>query len=123
VRITGWISSDSVRDEILAARRIGSAKLRGGPARCHHGGDGAQKARAQHLRGRNPELVRTGETGWLFPAGSLDDLVAAMEDCLSRSGEEIQQMGDAGFKRVIEYHSIDIEAAKLARLFRLSTPS
>jgi hypothetical protein len=42
-----------------------------------------------------------------------------MEDCLSKSVEEIRRMGDAGYNRVMERHSIDIEAAKLAELFRL----
>jgi glycosyltransferase involved in cell wall biosynthesis len=69
-----------------------------------------------------PELLRAGESGWLFPAGSLDELVSAMEDCLSRSVEEIQRMGDAGYERVTRLHSIDVEAAKLADLFRSSTP-
>ena len=67
-----------------------------------------------------PELVLGGENGWLFPAGSLDELARAIEDCLSKSEEEIQRMGDAGYGRVIECHSVDIEAAKLAALFRSS---
>jgi len=65
-----------------------------------------------------PELVRPGENGWLFPAGSVDELTNAMEDCLSRPPEELQRMGDAGYSRVIARHSIDVEAGKLAELFR-----
>jgi colanic acid/amylovoran biosynthesis glycosyltransferase len=56
----------------------------------------------------------------LFPAGSLDELATAIEDCLSRSEEDIQRMGEAGYLRVIERHSVDIEAAKLGALFRSS---
>jgi colanic acid/amylovoran biosynthesis glycosyltransferase len=29
----------------------------------------------------------------------------------------LQRMGDAGHQRVVERHSVDIEAAKLAKLF------
>jgi len=64
-----------------------------------------------------PELVRPGETGWLFPAGSVDELTKAMEDCLSRPLDELQRMGDAGHNRVIARHSIDTVASKLAELF------
>jgi glycosyltransferase involved in cell wall biosynthesis len=67
-----------------------------------------------------PELVLPGENGWLFPAGSIDELTDAMEDCLSRSPEELKKMGDAGYLRVWQRHSIDAEAAKLAGLFRNS---
>jgi glycosyltransferase involved in cell wall biosynthesis len=67
-----------------------------------------------------PELVLPGENGWLFPAGSVDDLATAMEDCFSKSPSELKQMGDAGYIRVMKFHSIDTEAAKLAELFRNS---
>src|ERR1700733_4552546 len=65
-----------------------------------------------------PELVKTGENGWLIPAGSICDLTAAMEDCLARSSDDIERMGDAGRRSVIERHSIDIEAGKLANHIR-----
>jgi glycosyltransferase involved in cell wall biosynthesis len=64
-----------------------------------------------------PELVRPGENGWLFPAGSLNDLVDSLEECLATSIEDLQKLGDAGFERVIARHSIDVEAGKLAQLF------
>jgi len=38
-----------------------------------------------------PELVRSGESGWLFPAGSVDELVLAMQDCLVRPAAQLQQ--------------------------------
>ena len=69
-----------------------------------------------------PELVRPGENGWLFPAGSIDALAAAMEDILSRSAEELRVMGDAAHARVRERHSVDVQAAKLGALFRESSP-
>jgi colanic acid/amylovoran biosynthesis glycosyltransferase len=64
-----------------------------------------------------PELVRPGENGWLFPCGSVEDLADAMDDCLAKPLEELQRMGDAGHERVVARHSIDTEAAKLAKLF------
>jgi len=67
-----------------------------------------------------PELVRHGETGWLIPAASVDELASAMEDCLSRAPEELWRMGELGHRRVIARHSIDEQGAKLAELFRAS---
>jgi colanic acid/amylovoran biosynthesis glycosyltransferase len=118
VRITGWISSDGVRDEILAARALVLPTFAEGlPVVIMEAMALRRPVLSTYVAGI-PELVRPGENGWLFPAGSLDDLTAAMEDCLSRSAEEIRRMGDAGYDRVVERHSIDVEAAKLADLFR-----
>ena len=69
-----------------------------------------------------PELVRSGEDGWLIPAGSLDDLVAAIENCLLAPASELERMGETARARVLERHSIDREAGKLALLFAGSGP-
>jgi colanic acid/amylovoran biosynthesis glycosyltransferase len=120
VRITGWISSDGVRDEILAARALVLPTFAEGlPVVIMEAMALRRPVLSTYVAGI-PELVRDGENGWLIPAGSIDELIAAMEDCLSKSAEEIQRMGNAGHRRVIERHSIDVEAAKLAELFRSS---
>jgi colanic acid/amylovoran biosynthesis glycosyltransferase len=64
-----------------------------------------------------PELVLHGVHGWLFPAGDTDSIAAAMEDCLARPPDELSAMGEAARTRVLERHSIDIAAQKLAALF------
>jgi glycosyltransferase involved in cell wall biosynthesis len=118
IRITGWISSDSVRDEILAARALVLPTFAEGlPVVIMEAMALRRPVLSTYVAGI-PELVLDGENGWLIPAGSIDELMAAMEDCLSRSAEEIQRMGDAGHHRVIERHSVDVEAAKLADFFR-----
>ena len=65
-----------------------------------------------------PELVRPGREGWLFPAGDVDALVAALEEMLATPTETLEAMGQAAYVRVLERHAIDTEAAKLARLFK-----
>jgi colanic acid/amylovoran biosynthesis glycosyltransferase len=65
-----------------------------------------------------PELVRPGIDGWLFPAGSIDALTETIQNFLSTTDDELKTMGDAAYLRVIERHSINTEAAKLAVLFR-----
>ena len=37
-----------------------------------------------------PELVRPGETGWLVPAGDVDQLTAAMREMLDASIEDLR---------------------------------
>lgn len=119
IRITGWISSAKVRDEILAARALVLPSFSEGlPVVVMEAMALRRPVLATYVAGV-PELVSTGENGWLFPAGSVEALTDAMRDCLARRPEEIQTMGDAAYARVIEHHSIDNEVAKLARFFRI----
>ena len=118
VRITGWISSSVVRREILAARALVLPSFAEGlPVVIMEAMALRRPVLTTHIAGI-PELVLPGENGWLFPSGSIDDLTQAMQDCLACPGETLQRMGDAAHRRVIERHSIDTEAGKLAALFR-----
>jgi glycosyltransferase involved in cell wall biosynthesis len=117
VRITGWISSEQVREEILAARGLVQPSFAEGlPVVIMEAMALRRPVLATYVAGI-PELVQPGKNGWLFPAGDIDALAAAMEDLLSRSGEELRVMGEAAHARVLARHSIDIEAAKLAAFF------
>jgi glycosyltransferase involved in cell wall biosynthesis len=123
VRITGWISSDQVREEILAARGMVLPSFAEGlPVVIMEAMALRRPVLTTYVAGI-PELVRPGEDGWLFPAGSIDGLTAAMEDFLAKPDDELKKMGDAAYLRVMERHSIDTEAAKLAVLFRASSES
>jgi colanic acid/amylovoran biosynthesis glycosyltransferase len=118
IRITGWISGAAVRDEILAARALVQPSFAEGlPVVIMEAMALKRPVLATFIAGI-PELVRNGETGWLFPAAAIEDLASAMESCLSRTPEELQRMGERGQQRVIERHSIDDQAMKLAALFR-----
>ena len=118
VRITGWISSDQVRQELLAARAMVLPSFAEGlPVVIMEALALRRPVITTYIAGI-PELVSAGENGWLIPAGSVDALAAAMEDCLSCSPAEIEKMGDAGRRKVIERHAIDVEAAKLANFIR-----
>ena len=65
-----------------------------------------------------PELVRPGVDGWLFPAGDVEALEKALEDFLATPVDVLEGMGEAGRLRAQERHSVDVEAIKLAQLFR-----
>lgn len=117
VRITGWISSERVREEILAARGLVLPSFAEGlPVVIMEAMALRRPVLTSYVAGI-PELVIPGVNGWLFPAGDIDSLAAAMAECLSCSAAALQRMGEAAHARVLERHSIDIEAAKLAGLF------
>jgi glycosyltransferase involved in cell wall biosynthesis len=118
IRITGWISSDQVRKEILAARALVLPSFAEGlPVVIMEAMALRRPVLTTYVAGI-PELVRSGENGWLFPAGDIDELVVTMEDFLSRTIEELTVMGNAAHLRALARHSIDTEVAKLAGLFR-----
>lgn len=117
VRITGWISSNQVRAEILASRALVLPSFAEGlPVVIMEAMALRRPVFTTYVAGI-PELVRANENGWLFPAGDVHELAAILEECLSVSNETIRAMGESAYQRVLERHSIDIEAAKLAALF------
>jgi glycosyltransferase involved in cell wall biosynthesis len=114
VRITGWISSEDVRREILAARALVLPSFAEGlPIVIMEAMALRRPVLTTYIAGI-PELVQSGENGWLFPAGSLDELVNAMENCLRLPADDLQRLGDAAHRRVIARHAIDTEIKKLA---------
>jgi colanic acid/amylovoran biosynthesis glycosyltransferase len=117
VHITGWISNKEVRDEIVRARALVLPSFSEGLPVVIMEAMALRRPVLTTFIAGIPELVRPGENGWLFPAGSLDDLTDALEACLAMPVEELQKLGDAGYGRVIARHSIDVEAGKLADKF------
>lgn len=118
VRITGWIGSDTVRSEILAARALVLPSFAEGlPVVIMEAMALRRPVLSTYVAGI-PELVRPGREGWLFPAGDVDALVEALERMLATSPSELAAMGQAAHVRVLERHAIDIEAGKLARLIK-----
>jgi glycosyltransferase involved in cell wall biosynthesis len=117
VRITGWIGSAQVRDEIAAARALVLPSFAEGlPVVIMEAMALCRPVITTYVAGI-PELVRDGEDGWLVPAGDVDGLARAIEACLSASPDELAGMGRAAQARVIARHDIDRSAVKLARLF------
>lgn len=117
VRLTGSISTAKLREELLLARGLVLPSFAEGLPMVIMEAMALRRPVLTTYVAGIPELVRPGENGWLFPAGSIDELTAAMEDFLSRSTDELRVMGEAGYARAVERHSIDIEAAKLAVFF------
>lgn len=117
VRITGWIASGQVRDELLNARALVLPSFAEGlPVVIMEAMALRRPVLSTYVAGI-PELVQPGRTGWLFPAGDVDALADAMAECLAAPAEQLDAMGAAGRERVLQRHDVDTEAGKLFELF------
>jgi glycosyltransferase involved in cell wall biosynthesis len=67
-----------------------------------------------------PELVEHGVCGFLVPAASVEDLLAALRAVMEAPAAQLEAMGKAGMLRVAQMHDASVEAGKLAGLFRAS---
>jgi colanic acid/amylovoran biosynthesis glycosyltransferase len=113
VKITGWISSNQVREYMLSSRALVLASFAEGlPVVIMEAMSLKVPVLTTYIAGI-PELVIPDVTGWLIPAGSVDALVEAMMQCLDASQEKLQGMGAVGKERVIDRHNIDDQAALL----------
>jgi glycosyltransferase involved in cell wall biosynthesis len=118
VRITGWISGETVRAELLGARAMLLPSFAEGlPVVLMEALALGRPAITTYIAGI-PELVRDGTTGFLIPAGSLDALRAAIRRVLETPSSELAAMGRNGAAAVAERHDVKREAARLAELFR-----
>jgi colanic acid/amylovoran biosynthesis glycosyltransferase len=120
VRVTGHISSEQLREEILAARALVLPSFAEGlPMTIMEAMALSRPIISTYIAGI-PELVHPGEHGWLVPAGDVDALVHAMQACLDAPIDTLVRMGEAGNQRARAYHSVDTQAAQLANLFHAS---
>jgi colanic acid/amylovoran biosynthesis glycosyltransferase len=124
VRVTGWLSNQQIRDEILGARAlVMSSFAEGLPIVIMEAMVLRRPVLATYVGGI-PELVRHGQDGWLFPPGSIHDLAAAMRECIDAPASEIARMGAHARERALERHNIKTGAKMLKELFQhtLSRP-
>jgi glycosyltransferase involved in cell wall biosynthesis len=117
VRITGWISGEQVRSEILGARALVLPSFAEGlPVAIMEALSLRRPVISTYIAGI-PELVRPGQEGWLVPAGDSSALADALEACLGMGEAALEEMSRRGRARVLERHDIDREALKLRALF------
>lgn len=117
VEITGWAASSEVTRQVLSGRALIL------PSFAENLPLVIMEAMAMHRPviatyvGGIPELVLPGETGWLVPASSSDELALAIVQCLCATQEELVKMGQNAGERVWKSHDVDKEAIKLAQHF------
>ena len=123
VRVTGWISGEQVRKEILAARALVLPSFAEGLPVVLMEAMVLRRPVISTFVAGIPELVHAGEHGWLVPAGDVEALASAMQFCLDAPTDTLARMGEAARRRVLLRHDVDTEAAKLAALFRVDVAS
>lgn len=120
VLITGHISSAQLREEILAARGLVLPSFAEGLPMVIMEAMALRRPVISTFIAGIPELVQPGEHGWLVPAGDVEALTQAMRGCLEAPVGTLIRMGEAAYERVLAFHSVDKQAAQLARLFGAS---
>lgn len=120
VKITGWISSDQVRDELLRARALVLPSFAEGlPVVIMESMALKRPVLSTYVAGI-PELVLPGKNGFLIPAGSVNTIRDALYHILNIPDDELNQLGEEARKRVLERHDINSEVKKLVAYFQAS---
>jgi glycosyltransferase involved in cell wall biosynthesis len=117
IEMIGWANTDRIKREILAARALVLPSFAEGlPIVLMEAMILGRPVLSTYVAGI-PELVIDGKTGWLFPAGSQDELVSAMRACLETPSDILKIMGEFARKRALERHGIEEQADTLTALF------
>lgn len=117
VTITGWVSSDRVKQEIAAARALVLPSFSENmPVVIMEAFALGRPVISTYVAGI-PELVQPGKTGWLVPAGDQIALADAMREVLMAPTEQLVSMGAAGRLHIMRQHDAHKEAIKLKKLF------
>jgi glycosyltransferase involved in cell wall biosynthesis len=117
VKLLGWRSGAEVRREIESSKAMVLPSFAEGlPVVIMESLALGRPVISTYIAGI-PELVEDGVTGWLVPAGSVEALAEAIRQAMAAPLDELQRMGRVGAERVAEKHDVQIEAAKLVRLF------
>ena len=117
VRITGWISGEQTCNEILAARALVLPSFAEGLPVVIMEAMALRRPVISTFVAGIPELVHTGEHGWLVPPGDVEGLMHAMQVCLDMPTSVLDSMGKVAHERALSRHCINAEAAKLIQLF------
>jgi colanic acid/amylovoran biosynthesis glycosyltransferase len=118
MRITGRISSEQLHEEMLAARALVLPSFAEGLPMVIMEAMALKRPVISTFVAGIPELICPGEHGWLVPTGNVKALAHAMRMCLETPRETLEQMGTAAQQRVLARHDVDVQAAKLEKLFR-----
>jgi glycosyltransferase involved in cell wall biosynthesis len=121
VRIAGRVTSEQLRDEILAARALVLPSFAEGLPMVIMEAMALRRPIISTFVAGIPELVLPEQHGWLVPAGDVAALASAMRACLDLPVDSLRRMGEAARERVMVRHNVDAQAESLAGLFRKAT--
>ncbi len=120
VQVTGWLFNAAVVEQIRTARALVLPSFAEGlPVVLMEAMALGRPVISTFVAGI-PELVESGTSGWLVPAGDVEALVDAMQACLETPLGKLAEMGAAARRRVAARHDIEREVTRLAQLFTAS---
>lgn len=118
LRITGWISGEQVRQEILGGRALVLPSFAEGlPMVIMEAFALGRPVLTTYIAGI-PELVIDRENGWLIPAGSREAITTAILDVLRTEPAQLERMAAKGREAVRRHHYTPTETARLAEHVR-----
>lgn len=121
VKLVGWQTGEEVRAHLLGSRGLVLASFAEGlPVVIMEALALRRPVVTTHIAGI-PELVVPGETGWLVPAGDVEELANAMTDLLDAPAAVVERMADLGARLVARDHDVRTEAKKLLALIELGS--
>ena len=123
IEITGWATNTEVQQHLLASRAMVLPSFAEGlPVVIMEALALGRPVISTYIAGI-PELIESGECGWLVSAGSIEALTEKMRTALQLPVEELERMGKIGMARVKQQHDITQEASKLTTLFNYGNPT
>ena len=120
VRVTGYLSNQGVREELLASRALVLPSFAEGLPGVFFEALALGRPVISTYIAAHPELIEPGVNGWLVPAGAVESLVDAMAEALTADPADLERMGRAGAATVARQHDVSTQAKKLADLFSCS---
>jgi glycosyltransferase involved in cell wall biosynthesis len=118
IELAGWADEAAIKRHVLAARALVLPSFAEGlPVVIMEALALGRPVVSTYIAGI-PELVEPGRSGWLVPAGSVDELVKALEEVISATPERLAAMGATGRARVLERHDARKIAGHIATLLR-----
>lgn len=117
IELTGWGDEEAVRAAIIGSRAMVLPSFAEGLPVVIMEAMALERPVVTTYVAGIPELVRDGIDGLLVPAGDATALADAIERVMAMDATQLAEMGRTARERVRERHSIETEAAKLARLF------
>ena len=117
ISVTGWVSGEQVKAEIIAARALVLPSFSENmPVVIMEAMALGRPVISTYIAGI-PELVQPEKTGWLVPASDEVALAEAMSEVLTAPVEQIAAMGIVGRAYISKCHDARKEAMKLKELF------
>jgi glycosyltransferase involved in cell wall biosynthesis len=118
VRLVGWRDEDSVRGFIQDARALVLPSFAEGLPVVIMEALALGRPVVTTYVGGIPELVAPLRCGWLVPAGSVEDLVVALEEVLASPPEVLDALGAAGRQQVLAHHEMGGIGKKIGSLLK-----